>query len=1272
MGANADIRKFDAYVPRVLLRRLATAPDEPVLTLEGSVVFVDLSGFTRLSERLARHGREGAEHIVETINSCFSVLLADAYANGGSLLKFGGDALLLWFDGSDHVLRASASAVAMRRTLRRIGRIRTGGAEVVLRMSVGVNTGRYETFLVGESHREFLIAGPAATTVVEMEAAASAGQILVSPATAALLPDRWMGAPCGPGTLLARAPLSPAWSAEPAVALPPNDAVAGCLSTAVHSHLLAAPAAAEHRTATVAFLQFGRFDELIAREGAATAATALDALVRAAQEAADRYEICFLNSDIAADGGKLLFSAGAPRAVGDDEERMLLAMRQIIEAKPRLPIRIGVNRGYTFTGEVGPPYRRTYVVMGDVVNVAARLMAKARWGTIYTVESVLAPSRAHFETTAVPPFQVKGKTKPISALEVGPARRALPAAEAQTAPLAGRDDEVAALRQAIAQARAGGGSLVELIGEIGSGKSRLLTEAQACAESMVLLRATCASFTQAIPYGLWRDLLRQLIGVSWEQPDDVVLERLRAVLATQQPKLLPWLPLLAIAAGVETPSTREVDELSPEFQSAKLHEVVVGFLEPALRTPTLVLIQNTHRMDEASAALLDALAVRLLGSCWAVVAARRPEPGGFVPSAPALRIDLEPLSPEATRALAESLPESHLVPPHVLEQAVERSAGSPGFLRELLAAAAGGSDTLPDTLEAAASARIDALDPGDRGLVRRAAVLGYKVRTSHLDHVLEPGTPPPDEATWQRLGGVLVADGDARYRFRSPILREAAYVGLPFRLRRSLHGAVAAALEADMGRDPDADPAVLSLHFSQAGDSARARTYALVGAERAAAQFAHADAAGLYRRAIEAGRATDAAPEELAAAWEALGQELRLTGEPKAALHALTMARRLSTQDPVAQARLFHRHADIAERHERLTTAVRWLNRGLRVLDGTESRDADVWRSRLIGDLGGVRMRQGRVAEAIRLSEQAIAIAEDIGELRALARACYLLDWALVESGRQDEATHSQRALEIYAQLGDPEREARVVNNLGTFAYGDGRWDEAVALYRRGSELSLRAGNLDVAATGDCNIGEILSDQGRLVQAAAHLERAQRVWRSVGHVQGAAFATLLLGRLAIRDGRWGEGLVLLHAATAELDRMHLHYYVGLARACTAEGEAMGGDPRAAISITDELLAGGDRNVALIRRVRGLALVRIDGVEPAIEQLELSASAAADTGNDYELAAALDALDALGARPGGVADRDRIMARLKIVQLPRPPFLPPGAALPRRPLTAAVG
>jgi class 3 adenylate cyclase len=600
---RTDTGTLDCYVPRMLLRRLADQSAHLVETLDGTMVFADVSGFTRLSERLARRGKEGAEHLVDAINACFSALLGDAYSRGGSLLKFGGDAMLLWFSGEEHAVRACASAVAMRRTLRTVGRIRAGASDVVLRMSVGVHSGSYAIFLVGGSHRELLIGGPAATTVVAMEGLASAGQILISSDTAGRIPQGYVGAPLGPGFLLSRSPATTGTRPDDRDAMPSDEAIAECLPRIVRAHLLGGHAAPEHRMASVAFLQFRQLDQTIERDGPDTRAEKLDELVRLVQDAADRYEVSFLDSDISSDGAKIRLSGGAPRAVGDDEERILLALRQIVDAEIRLPVQVGVNRGPVFTGEVGPPYRRWYVVMGDTVNLAARVMGKAPPGHVYATRELMKHVPGRFRHTTLEPFAVKGKSRPVQAVDVGPPVRAAGQGTARPRlPLVGRARELETLQSAVAAAKRGSGGLIELVGETGSGKSRLLAEARGFAEGTAALHSTCEVVTRETPYFVWRELLRQLLGVDWDDPAERVLARLESEVRDADPELLLWLPLIALAVDVEAPPTVEVEQLAEDARPAKLREVVLRFLSRALVVPTIVEIEHAHLMDAASAA----------------------------------------------------------------------------------------------------------------------------------------------------------------------------------------------------------------------------------------------------------------------------------------------------------------------------------------------------------------------------------------------------------------------------------------------------------------------------------------------------------------------------------------------------------------------------------------------------------------------------------------------------------------------------------------------
>ena len=159
------------------------------------------------------------------------------------------------------------------------------------------------------------------------------------------------------------------------------------MPVAIRETLLAAIDEPEHRQVCVAFLHFDGTDELLGDAGPRGARGRPATARRRDPGGGRRVRVCFLASDVDADGGKLILTAGAPKASLDGEERMLLALRRIVDVGSAIPFRIGVNRGPVFAGDVGPRYRRTYTVMGDAVNLAARVMAKAHPGQVLATGS---------------------------------------------------------------------------------------------------------------------------------------------------------------------------------------------------------------------------------------------------------------------------------------------------------------------------------------------------------------------------------------------------------------------------------------------------------------------------------------------------------------------------------------------------------------------------------------------------------------------------------------------------------------------------------------------------------------------------------------------------------------------------------------------------------------------------------------------------------------------------------------------------------------------
>ena len=253
-------------------------------------------------------------------------------------------------------------------------------------------------------------------------------------------------------------------------------------------------------------------------------------------------------------------------------------------------------------------------------------------------------------------------------------------------------------------------------------------------------------------------------------------------------------------------------------------------------------------MDEASAELLLYLLGEIGSRPWLFALARQGSRGFVAPEAETVvRIELKPLAPPDTLRLAQLATQQTPVAAHVLEVVATRSGGNPQFLRDLLQKVvdSGGIADLPDSAEAATMAQIDSLSPEERTVVRHAAVFGLTFHPRMLAWFDgEEGFSTPAPALWSQLGDMFDEEPDGYLRFRRSLLRDAAYGGLPYKLRRRLHGIVAAKLEEEMDH-PEDIAGILSLHYFEAGEYQPARRYASAAGKRAEGAYAYVEAAGL-------------------------------------------------------------------------------------------------------------------------------------------------------------------------------------------------------------------------------------------------------------------------------------------------------------------------------------------------------------------------------------------------------------------------------------------
>ncbi|MEY2425405.1 MAG: hypothetical protein QOI61_977, partial [Actinomycetota bacterium] len=1062
---------LSAYFPRFAVAWAGDDPDQTWREIDASLVFVDISGFTALSERLARQGHVGAEELTQTLSACFADLLVAAYADGGSLVKFGGDALFLLFDGDDHAERAVRSALQMRARLGRSGRIATSVGAIQLRMSAGVHSGPVHLFRVGRSHRELLIAGPGPSDVVAMEQTATAGQIVVSAGTAARISPRLVGDAAGPGFLLRTRPSI----LQDATFPPPQpsdvDLTMG-VPFALRDHL-ATSVEPEHRQVAVAFIRFDGIDAVIAQEGAAAAAVALDELVGDVQDAVDDEGVTFLGSDADRDGGKLIVVAGAPTALDDGEGRVLRAMRRVVETSRRLPVRIGVNQGHAFVGEVGPSYRRTYTVMGDTVNLAARLMASAAPGELRATAGVLDLAGSEFATTALPPFFVKGKSRPVEAFLVGERVRRRTRAVTDL-PFVGRAEERLVLTAALDEMRAGSGGLVDVIGEAGIGKSRLRREFLVESADVPAVTTYCETYEAKTPYFTVRYLLRGALGIKTASQSSAGL--LRSVVTEAAPELLPWLPLIGAVVDIEVPPTPEASSLDPKFLREQTCRVVVDLLDAAVPGAQLFVVEDAHWVDDLSAEVLVALAQRARSRRWLVCVFRRPDRTGYQPGDEATtRLLLDPLDDGDARALLQSAAGEALLRPDQVASLVDRAGGNPLFVEQLAQAAASGAGeaALSGSLESVVAAQIDTLPTRDRQALRYAAVLGPMFETARLIELVAADGADA-RATPRRLRAFVEPAGRGWLRFRNQLYREVAYETLSFRRRKELHAQAGAAIEAAKGSSLTDRSEILSFHFLHAQDYAKCWEYSLGAAERAKKKYANVEAVALYERALVAGgQLGDAVRDDLAPTWEALGSVALQGALFEQAKMGFARARSLYAGSTPDVARLCKMEALVAMTRGHSSSVVRWVNKGLRLLEGRTDIRSLGQRAELRQLRGEQLQRQRQNRKALEWAQLAIEDALAAGNRPALARAYSVADLALLDLGRVDEATHLQAALDVWIELGELREQGTALTLLGATAYWKGEWDDALDYFSRGRDAYTKAGDMVTAGYGTTNSSDI-------------------------------------------------------------------------------------------------------------------------------------------------------------------------------------------------------
>lgn len=557
------------YLPQHLVQEKMRRPAAGLVRgrlLRGSLLFADVSGFTALSERLASLGQEGAEQLTDLMNRYFERMLQILSWSGGILLKFAGDALLVFFpeqEGGEQARWATRASQRMLRAMADFAAIETPLETVSLQMKIGVGTGEFLGASVGAAERmEYVVLGETVARTLAAEGAAAPGQVITDEATTACLDAACRGEAVAPGLHAVsgspdgdlgdfeikaerrRARGAIPWSArlhaiaaQMEIVLRQIEALTPYLAPELVERIVARArqrrVGSEFRPTVVLFVNFTGLEPLLAAwgaEGLGRTTGVLNDYFKAMHQVIARHGGVVSRIDPYSQGSKMLVLFGAPVAHEDDPQRAVSAALAMNEALARLnrrwlrkglggPLvrqRIGVTQGDTFAGQAGSVTRREYTVMGDDVNLAARLMSAAEPGQILLSQRVYDTVVDHFAAEALPPIRVKGKSQPVpiyqpTGLRDDPLARRM----RQRGPLVGREAEMEQAWEVLRRAQSGQGAIMAVVGPAGVGKSHLADRlaSLALARGFQVVLARCCSFHAETPYAPWVVALQTLLGI---------------------------------------------------------------------------------------------------------------------------------------------------------------------------------------------------------------------------------------------------------------------------------------------------------------------------------------------------------------------------------------------------------------------------------------------------------------------------------------------------------------------------------------------------------------------------------------------------------------------------------------------------------------------------------------------------------------------------------------------------------------------------------------
>ncbi len=737
-------------------------------------------------------------------------------------------------------------------------------------------------------------------------------------------------------------------------------------------------------------------------------------------------------------GDAVMALFGAPKAHEDDPVRAIKAAREIHDivssispkyekriGKP-LSMHTGICTGLVVTGDVNLE-KGTHGVLGDTINTAARLSGLAKPGEIIVGPDTYLQSEGYFNFEPLESAQVKGKSeliKPYKVLSPREDPTKTHRISGIRAELIGRKVEMAQLQEALQNLKQGRGAIFSIVGDAGTGKSRLIEEFRATviAAEVQWREGHAYAYSQNIPYFPVMDLLSR----AWQTHEGDSTDQIRQkVEAGARSRLGDREDLIPYVGSLYSLSYPEIDKVSPDFWKTRLHEAIRLILADLCKqAPAVICVEDLHWADSSSVELLR-LILKDFRFPAIVLCAYRP-PFSLLTSHQLTglsgvynEIRLQDLSTSEAQAMVESLLKSEAVPSELRKFIQTRVEGNPFYLEEAVNSLIesgtlirdNGSWKLtrqineavvPSTVQGIITARLDRLEREAKRILQEASVIGR----AFLYEILRRITDLKD-AVDKSLSGLERLDfirartlqPDLEYIFKHALTQEVVYNGLLKKERQALHDRIGLVIEQLFHERLPEFYETLAYHYRQGQFPLKAVEYLTKAGEKSFGKYALNEAHSYFKEA-----------------YDLLSNKTDKTREDEKLLIDLIIKWGYVYHyraDYMALINLLKTHEDLAESHADKNKLVMFY-----------------------GWLGWALGRRDALQDGYRYLSRALQIAEDIGDMEGVGRSCAQLAYVGADLGMLDEAIiFAERARNIAKRFESEEQLFRVAYSSSAYAH---------------------------------------------------------------------------------------------------------------------------------------------------------------------------------------------------------------------------------------------